>query len=137
MLSHVTVGCDDLGAAAHFYDAVLTRLGLIRREVTADGGPMACCWVARDRLLPRFYVYQPFDGGKATAGNGALTAFMAASPEMVDAAYAAGLAAGGLDEGAPGARPHYGVGYYGAYLRDPGGNKIHIVHRGDLEGVLR
>jgi hypothetical protein len=29
-------------------------------------------------------------------------------------------------------RPHYGDGYFGAYLRDPDGNKVHIVHRGDL-----
>jgi hypothetical protein len=33
----------------------------------------------------------------------------------------------------PGPRPHYGDGYYGAYLRDPDGNKIHIVHRADLQ----
>jgi hypothetical protein len=37
-----------------------------------------------------------------------------------------------VDEGAPGPRPHYGNGYYGAYLRDPDGNKIHLVYRGDI-----
>ncbi|MBL8266844.1 MAG: hypothetical protein JNL55_10710 [Steroidobacter sp.] len=45
----------------------------------------------------------------------------------------AGMAAGGSDEGAPGERTNYGVGYYGAYLRDPDGNKVHIVHRGDMK----
>lgn len=137
MFSHVTVGCNDLRAAARFYDAVLTKLGLIRRDVTPDGGPEALCWVVPDRTMPRFYVYQPFDGGNATAGNGAMTAFAASSPGAVNSAHAAGVAAGGLDEGAPGERPHYGVDYYGAYLRDPGGNKIHIVHRGDLEEISR
>jgi len=44
----------------------------------------------------------------------------------------AGLLAGGCDEGEPGQRSHYGDGYYGAYLRDPDGNKVHIAHRGDL-----
>ena len=61
-----------------------------------------------------------------------MLAFAAASPAAVDAAHAAGLAAHGTDEGAPGERPYYGPGYYGAYLRDPDGNKLHVVHRGDL-----
>ena len=133
MFSHVTVGCNDLDAAARFYDAVLTPLGLIRREVRPDGGPLPLCWVGRERRLPRFYVYRPLDGRAATPGNGAMTAFLAPSAATVDAAHAAGLAAGGTDEGAPGERPHYATGYYGAYLRDPGGNKVHIVRRGDLE----
>ena len=61
-----------------------------------------------------------------------MIAFLAGSPEAVDHAYAAGMARGGRDEGAPGPRERYGRGYYGAYLRDPDGNKIHIAHRGDL-----
>jgi len=61
-----------------------------------------------------------------------MVAFMAPSPAAVDAAYAAGLATLGTNEGAPGLRPQYGDGYYGAYLRDPDGNKIHIVYRGDM-----
>ena len=50
----------------------------------------------------------------------------------VKESYAAGLQNGGVDDGAPGERVHYRVGYYGAYIRDPDGNKIHIVYRGDL-----
>jgi catechol 2,3-dioxygenase-like lactoylglutathione lyase family enzyme len=49
--------------------------------------------------------------------------FAAASPEQVDAFHAAGLAAGGTDEGAPGPRSHL-PGAYAAYLRDPAGNKV-------------
>ena len=132
MFSHITVGCIDLGQAASFYDAVLTPLGLRRREVTPDGGPAAACWVAPDQPLPRFYVYLPFDRGPMSVGNGSMVAFLAPSPQAVDEAYGAGLSAGGRDEGAPGPRPHYGAGYYGAYLRDPAGNKVHLVHRGDI-----
>ena len=44
----------------------------------------------------------------------------------------AGLQAGGTDEGPPGERINYGAGYFGAYLRDPDGNKVHIAQRGDL-----
>lgn len=61
-----------------------------------------------------------------------MVAFAAPSQSAVDAAYTAGLLAGGSDEGKPGNRPHYGEGYYGAYLRDPDGNKVHITHRGDV-----
>jgi len=133
MFSHVTVGTSDLAAASDFYNALLAPLGLEQRVVAPDGGPTAACWVTPHASLPRFYVYQPFDMGPASAGNGAMVAFLAPSPESVDRAYAAGLNAGGCDDGPPGERPHYGRGYYGAYLRDPDGNKVHVVHRGDVQ----
>ncbi len=132
MFSHITVGTRDLERAGRFYDAVLLPLGLKRRVVTPDGGPLAFCWVSSQALLPRFYVYLPYDGEPATVGNGSMVAFLAPTPEAVSTAHAGGLAQGGTDEGAPGMRPHYGDGYFGAYLRDPDGNKVHIVHRGDL-----
>jgi hypothetical protein len=49
----------------------------------------------------------------------------------VDKAHAAALAAGRTDEGAPGLRPQFAPDYYGAYVRDLDGNKIHFVRRGD------
>jgi catechol 2,3-dioxygenase-like lactoylglutathione lyase family enzyme len=58
-----------------------------------------------------------------------MVAFAAPDRAAVDAAYAAALAHGGTDEGPPGPRPQYSAGYYGAYARDPEGNKIHFVHR--------
>jgi catechol 2,3-dioxygenase-like lactoylglutathione lyase family enzyme len=133
MFSHVTVGTRDLERAERFYDAVLAPLGLTRRTVSPDGGPAALCWVRAQSPLPRFYVYQPFNGEPATVGNGGMVAFLAPSTEAVGVAHAGGLEHGGTDEGGPGPRPHYGEGYFGAYLRDPDGNKVHIVHRGDLQ----
>ncbi|MDF8316212.1 MULTISPECIES: VOC family protein [Serratia] len=132
MFSHITVGVSDLDAAAAFYDAILLPLGLQRREVTPDGGPVARCWVMPGQALPRFYAYQPFDRQPASAGNGSMLAFLAADELAVKRAYAAGLLAGGCSEGEPGERAHYGKGYFGAYLRDPDGNKVHVVYRGDL-----
>jgi len=44
--------------------------------------------------------------------------------------YAAALAAGGRDNGAPGERPHYHPGYYAAYVLDPDGNNVEAVHHG-------
>lgn len=132
MFSHITVGAGDLNRAGRFYDAVLNPLGLARRPVVADGGPQSLCWHREGAGLPRFYVYQPFDSRPASAGNGTMVAFRAASPEAVTKSHAAGLAAGGTDEGAPGPRAHYASGYFGAYLRDPDGNKVHIAFRPDV-----
>jgi len=132
MYSHITVGTNDLVAASAFYDALLTPLGLRRRQVAADGGPPSACWASPSGGLPRFYVYVPFDRTAASAGNGSMVAFLAPSTGAVDAAYLAGIQAGGSDDGPPGERVRYGAGYYGAYLRDLDGNKIHVVHRGDL-----
>lgn len=132
MFSHVTVGTNDLARAIVFYDALLAPLGLRQRRMQPDGGPPAACWETPGVALPRFYVYSPYDRMPATVGNGSMIAFLASSPAAVDAAHAAGMRHGGSDEGAPGPRDHYAIGYYGAYLRDPDGNKVHIVHRGDL-----
>lgn len=132
MFSHVTVGTRDLARAASFYDALLSPIGLVQRIVVPDGGPPAACWIDPAEPLPRFFVYVPFDGNLATPGNGTMIGFLAASLQAVDQAYAAGMALGGTDEGAPGPRERYGKGYYGMYLRDPDGNKIHIAYRGDL-----
>lgn len=51
-------------------------------------------------------------------------AFAAASRAEVDAFHRAGLVAGGMDNGAPGLRPHYHANTYGMFLLDPDGNNI-------------
>ena len=79
---------------------------------------------------PKLYILPPFDGNPAKAGNGVHAAFKAASRETVDEFYRVALEHGGTDEGPPGLRPHYHPNYYGAYVRDPDGNKIQAVcHR--------
>jgi catechol 2,3-dioxygenase-like lactoylglutathione lyase family enzyme len=56
-------------------------------------------------------------------------AFQARDQAMVDAAYKAGLDAGGRDNGAPGERTYH-PGYYAAFLLDPDGNNIEAVYHG-------
>ena len=125
MFSHVTIGSNDLGAAKPFYDALLAPLGLVRHMDFPNAvgyGP------AGGR--PQLWVLNPLDKKSATVGNGITVGLDAADRPAVDAAYKAALAAGGRDEGAPGIRAHYHPNYYGAYLRDPDGNKICVVcHR--------
>ena len=132
MFSHVMVGADDLPRMRAFYDALLTPLGLVGRP-NDPGEPPGHWWRRPGAHLPGFGVQQPFDGRPASQGNGCMVAFLAAEPAQVNAAYEAGLRHGGTDEGGPVARPQYGEGYHGAYLRDPEGNKVHVVHRGDRE----
>jgi hypothetical protein len=59
-------------------------------------------------------------------GEGTHFAFAAASREEVRAFHAAGLRAGGTDNGPPGLR-RYHPNYYGAFLKDPDGINIEAV----------
>ena len=56
-----------------------------------------------------------------------MVAFLAESRAVVDRAYVVALASGGTPEGAPGLRPEYHENYYGAYFRDPDGNKLCVA----------
>lgn len=117
ILHHVSLGTNDFERAATFYDAVMAPLGA-RRIMDL---PFA---IAYGKHFPEFWLGKPLDEKRAGAGNGTHVCFIAASREAVDAFHTAGLEAGGKDEGAPGARPDYGPGYYGCFLRDPDGHKI-------------
>lgn len=119
--------------AGAFFNALLLPLGYTQRPVVADGGPASLCWHQPGVLLPRFYAYLPFDGQPYSAGNGTMVAFLAPSSQAADEGYASGVAEAGTGDGAPGPRAQYSPGYYGAYLRGPDGNKVHLVCRDDLE----
>ncbi len=122
MFHYITLGTNNLPVAKRFYDAVMPTLGLVlRAEETEEVGYGA---PAPERI--RFWVTRPYDGAPATVGNGSMPALAAATRAAVDAFHAAGLAAGGTDEGAPGLRP-YGPHFYACYLRDPDGNKLSAV----------
>ena len=124
MYSHTTIGIDDFARSEPFYDAIMAVLGhpeLIRYDKGKGYG------------LPtgaKLFIGPAYDGAPASAGNGTHIAFIA--PDH--AFHAAALAHGGRDEGAPGPRPHYHLHYYGAYVRDPEGNKLQAVcHSARLE----
>jgi catechol 2,3-dioxygenase-like lactoylglutathione lyase family enzyme len=125
VISHTFIGVNDFAAAFRFYQAVLAPLGLELRF--QDMARPWAGWQTPGQARPLFLIGAPHDGEAATVGNGAMVALLAQTRAAVDAAHAAGLAAGGKDEGAPGPRPHYHPDYYGAYLRDPDGNKIAIA----------
>ncbi|HBV4373963.1 TPA: VOC family protein [Klebsiella pneumoniae] len=116
IFSHVFIGAADVEKSSAFYDVVLGTLGI------NNLGPFGNGWVLYGREKPAFIIARP-GNGETPSANGVTVGFAAATPEEVDAFHAAGLAAGGADEGQPGPRGHL-PGAYAAYLRDPAGNKI-------------
>jgi catechol 2,3-dioxygenase-like lactoylglutathione lyase family enzyme len=122
MLLYVTVGSNAPEHAGAFYDAALAPLGIVRR--TDSGSDIG--YAHPDDSRCRLWVVSPFDGARATFGNGLTIALQAESRVAVDAFHAAGLLAGGTCEGPPGLRPFH-ASFYAAFLRDPDGNKIAAV----------
>lgn len=124
MIGYTMVGTTDLERAVRFYDPIFARMGLTQ----CFKDEQVSCWGDKaDVSVPRFATGYPFDGGKASIGNGAMTAFLIKEKAIIDDLYALAIANGGTDEGAPGLRPQYGEGFYAAYVRDPDGNKIAFV----------
>ncbi len=126
MFSHVTLGSNDMARARAFYDAVLAPLGLKRLADYGDEGIAYGRPGADDERIP-FWILKPFNRERASVGNGTHVAFLAPDRAAVDAFHRTALGAGGNDEGRPGLRPAYHENYYGAYVRDPDGNKLQAV----------
>ncbi len=118
IISHVSLGTNDLERALAFYDKVLATLGIERIE-NLDG-----IGAAYGKRYPEFWVALPANDAPATVGNGVHIGFIADSRDAVHAFHEAALSAGGVDDGAPGPRPHYGEPYYGCFVIDLDGHKI-------------
>ncbi len=121
MLHHVSVGVRDVARAAQFYDSVLGALGYKRVMEFMPYG------IGYGETTPVFWVQLPHDRSPATVGNGVHVGFIGRSKAVIETFHRAALEAGGLDEGAPGARPDYGPHYFGAFVRDLDGNKLEAV----------
>lgn|SRR5262245_53100316 len=122
MFSHVHVGITDFARSYAFYESVLRKIGLEVRVCRPSQSWAA--WASPGIQRPLFFIGLPFDRKPANSGNGHMTAFLAATREVVERCHAEALAKGGECDGPPGLRPQYHENYYGAYFRDPDGNKI-------------
>ncbi|MCB1336129.1 MAG: VOC family protein [Maritimibacter sp.] len=127
MFSHVTIGISDLDRSRAFYRPLTEALGLVEKFHTPDIGRFWAGYVHPDHPRPLFIITQPWDMGTPAPGNGPMVAFLAETRAKVDEVHALALALGGADEGPPGLRTHYHADYYGAYFRDPDGNKLCVV----------
>jgi catechol 2,3-dioxygenase-like lactoylglutathione lyase family enzyme len=123
MFDHVGFNVKDYQASRAFYEGALAPLGWVAVAEWPDHGVVG---------------FGPEGGGgklwlheREPYGTGAHLAFSCDERATVDAFHAAGLAAGGLDNGPPGLR-WYHENYYGAFVLDPDGNNVEAVcHRPD------
>ena len=124
MFSHVMVGSNDTDRSKIFYDATIGALG--GKPGRAD---------EKGRLLYAnnggiLMISPPINGEPACHANGGTVGFAAESTQQADAWHAAGVAHGGTAcEDPPGYREGSFGKLYLAYLRDPDGNKICVLHR--------
>jgi predicted lactoylglutathione lyase len=122
MIGYITLGTNDLPAAAAFYDKLLTAMGYKRLFES----PRGIGW-GTSMAAPMLSFFTPFDGKPATVGNGTMVALPVDAKEKVDTLYKLALELGATDEGAPGNRMD---GFYAAYFRDPQGNKLNFFCMG-------
>lgn len=129
MFSHIFVSVKDFDRALNFYSEIMRVLGNEQRFCEPEK-PWAG-WHSAGRSRPYFVICKPYDGQPHHAGNGQMVAFLAKDRGTVTAAYEAALRNGGTSEGLPGLRPEYHANYYGAYFRDPEGNKVCVASHGE------
>jgi catechol 2,3-dioxygenase-like lactoylglutathione lyase family enzyme len=117
VIDHLKLHVADAARSKAFYEAALAPLGY---KVVME--PVPGVVVGMGTRFPDFWLAQ------SDAPTVAHVAFRAEERAAVDAFHAAALAAGGTDNGAPGPRPQYHPGYYGAFVIDPDGNNVEAVH---------
>lgn len=127
MIGYVTLGTDDLDRSRAFYDALFAELGASRLMEMDSGFTLYGTGWGK----PGVAVTRPHDGEPARAGNGNMVSLVVDGRDKVDRLHARALELGGSDEGAPGLRgPEGDRAFYGAYFRDPDGNKFCVFRMG-------
>ncbi len=122
MLDHIGLTVSDLARSRAFYEAALAPIGVkllsvVPAELTGYGEVLG---FGDER--PFFWISR-----RAAPTAGLHVALRVETRELVEAFHAAGLAAGGRDNGGPGIRAHYHPNYYGAFILDPDGHNIEAV----------
>ncbi len=127
MLDHIFLTVSDMARSVAFYTAALAPLGIAHQhdyegKDGPPGHPDLKGFGANGRVF--FWLQQgPADGRAAHIG------FVGQGAVQVDAAYAAAMAAGAIDKGAPSARLYYDPRYYAANVLDPDGYSLEFVYK--------
>ncbi|TXS94010.1 VOC family protein [Parahaliea maris] len=117
MIGYVTIGVSDMEKAKAFYTALLEDLGA---SVLFDMDRIAM--IGKGMGEPMLAVCIPYNEEDPSPGNGNMIAINPGSKELVDKLYHKAIELGGTCDGEPGQRiPDM---FYGAYFRDPDGNKV-------------
>jgi catechol 2,3-dioxygenase-like lactoylglutathione lyase family enzyme len=120
MIDHVSVPVRDLPASAQFYERVLAPLGytrLVERPATVGFG----------KKYPEFWLNLRGAMPPIPADTGMHVCLRAPTEDAVRAFHTLALAHGGSGDGEPGPRQGAMTTYYGAFIKDPDGNKIEAV----------
>ena len=132
MLDHLFLSVSDIERSIRFYEAVLAPLGVTARldydgKDGPPGHPDLKGFGANGRMF--FWLREGVVEGQAVH-----VGFVASSKAEVEAAYAAAIENGAIendsiDNGAPGARLHYDPNYYAANVLDPDGYSLEFVYK--------
>jgi len=125
VISHIFIGVTDFDRALPFYRALMAALELDER--CHNPALPRTGWHSAGGERPYFVICTPENGLPHHADNGQMVGFAASSRAHVVRVYDAATAAGATDEGRPGLRPQYHDHYFGAYFRDPEGNKLCVA----------
>jgi catechol 2,3-dioxygenase-like lactoylglutathione lyase family enzyme len=117
-IDHLWIGVRELHEAAAFYTALARHTGLHEGRRWEQGRQFRGAWATFSLVA---------DGRRPT--ENLHLAFPAQDRQTVQDFHAAALVAGYRDNGLPGERPHYGPGYYSAYVLDPDGTNVESVLR--------
>jgi predicted lactoylglutathione lyase len=123
MIGYVTIGVSDMAKAKAFYSELLADLDA---KVLLDMGRIA--FIGKSMGSPMLAVCEPFNKEPNNPGNGNMVAIHPGSKEAVDSHYHKAIKLGATCDGEPGQRiPNQ---FYGAYVKDPDGNKLAFFHFG-------
>lgn len=120
MFDHIGLQVKDLDASVRFWKAALAPLGHVLCSQDDSGAGLG------PEGAPVLWLYASEAGKK----SGTHVALRATDRKAVDRFHAAGLDAGGKDNGKPGIRKDYAPDYYAAFLIDPDGNNVEAVFMG-------
>ncbi|RMI28948.1 VOC family protein [Nocardia stercoris] len=134
MIDHVYISVTDIDRALAFYLEALGPVGwrAFGNYRAADGpagvpdlfGIGDADYISGARIGSSIWLRQRVSGE-----TGLYLGIVCDSNAMVDAAYAAAISAGGIDEGEPSDRTYFAPGYYAANVRDVDGNRLEFVHK--------
>jgi catechol 2,3-dioxygenase-like lactoylglutathione lyase family enzyme len=122
LIDHVQVVVKDLAASKRFYEAVM-------KTIEIPAGPAGKDYFSYDEM---WVSTADSEGAQGQLTGRVHLAFATRDRAKVDTFYRAALEAGGRDNGKPGERPYH-PGYYAAFVLDPDGNNIEVVHHGDAK----